>query len=71
MTFPGMDDFPGELHEDLDDARFGTPRDLDADGFVDSNDHALDYAVLPLHIRLEWKGPSGERSLDMSMVLLP
>jgi hypothetical protein len=71
VNFPGMDDFPGELHEDIEDTRFGTPLDLNVDEALDDEDHANDYVVLPVLIRLDWTGISGARHLELSTVLFP
>lgn len=58
-----------ELREDALDARLGMPRDLDLDGVIDAADHAGDYALLPLRVRIEWRGVSGARRLDFETVL--
>jgi type II secretory pathway pseudopilin PulG len=49
--------FPGDsniLREDIDDAILGMPRDLNADGVIDSQDHSGDCLLLPIRIRVEW-----------------
>ena len=51
------------LREDAADASLGLPRDLDADGELDGADHAGDYEILPVEIRLEWKGAAGPQDL--------
>jgi hypothetical protein len=63
--------FPGgsELREDVVDPDLGMPRDLDGDGSVDSADHASDYMILPVRIRVVWQGIDGERSFDLHTVL--
>jgi len=61
----GRIEFPtigGELREDVDDRDLGLPRDLSGDGIEDSADHATDYAILPVRIRIEWSGRSGDRA---------
>lgn len=67
VLFPGAES--GELREDAVDTRMGMPRDLDGDGAIDAGDHADDYTLLPLTLRLEWDGSSGTRSLEMSTIL--
>lgn len=64
--------FPGDgiqLREDVVDEALGMPRDLDGDDDIDGADHAADYTLLPLTLRLEWEGASGTRSLTMTTVL--
>lgn len=64
--------FPGdgvELREDLVDSGLGTPRDLSADGVVDSADHAVDYTILPIVIEVQWLGASGEQGLRITSTL--
>lgn len=64
--FVGEIQFPtigAQLREDLADPSFGTPRDLNADGFVDSVDHATNYRVLPVVLRVRWKGLGPEREI--------
>jgi hypothetical protein len=47
----------------MTDAQLGMPRDLDADGVVDDANHANDYLLLPIRIRIEWisKGTKNAR----------
>lgn len=67
-------DADGELREDLDLPRLGMPRDLTGDeaadpSFLDDLDHAADYRLLPVLVRLEWRGASGDASFEMLTVL--
>jgi len=66
------DGFPGEivlpaqaapLREDANLPELGMPRDLDADGAIDANDHSGNYVLLPVLVRIEWRGATGNRSL--------
>lgn len=59
----------GELREDSADADLGLPRDLDLDGVVDSADHAGDYRVLPVLVRVEWQGKGPARRIDLHTTL--
>jgi len=59
----------GELREDLELARLGMPRDLSGEGDIDALDHAADYRLLPVLVRLEWRGASGDASFEMVTVL--
>lgn len=54
-----------ELRETFADAAMGMPRDLDGDTFVDGDDHAGDYQILPVRVRLEWLGKGGPRVLEV------
>jgi hypothetical protein len=51
------------LREDLVDDSTGMPRDLNLDGLIDGLDHASDYAVVPIVVRLDWQGRGPARSL--------
>jgi hypothetical protein len=64
--------FPGDgfaLREDAVDAELGLPRDLNGDGLVDAMDHSADYAILPVIVRLRWRGESGDRVLEFTTLL--
>ena len=58
------------LREDIKDASLGMPRDLNGDGVIDSENHAGDYVLLPVKVRIDWKGITGERSFEVCTVLL-
>lgn len=61
---------PGSvLREDLADASFGMPRDLNGDGVVDADDHTFDRIVLPVRVRVEWTGRSGDRFVEFTSIL--
>jgi len=57
------------LREDGEFVALGMPRDLDADGEVDDADHAGDYQLLPVMVRLRWQSRSGPRQLEMFTLL--
>ena len=60
-----------ELREDVDDPERGfAPHDLDGDGFVNANDHARDYVVLPVRVSIRWESRSSVRSFDLYTVLV-
>lgn len=61
---------PGTLREDVIDASLGLPRDVNGDGVVDAVDHAGDYVLLPVTIRLDWTGPTGDRSFELDLLLV-
>lgn len=54
-----------QLREDVVDAELGMPRDLNNIVVAgdDLLDHSLDYRVLPMRVRVSWRGVSGERTL--------
>jgi prepilin-type N-terminal cleavage/methylation domain-containing protein len=62
IVFPTVD---GELREDVELAKLGLPRDLSGDREVDSDDHAHDYQILPVQVRITWSGTAGMRTLDV------
>ncbi len=73
---PGEVDFPttaanlNVLREDVVDARFGTPRDLNHDGVVDAANHAHDYQLLPVVVRVRWLGKAGPASYQIRTLLV-
>lgn len=69
VLFPVDGAAPASLFENLDEPSFGLPRDLDADGALDAADHAGDYAVLPVRVRVEWRDRSGNHFVELATVL--
>ena len=67
IEFPS--DAVGQLRENLPTAWARVPRDLNADGAIDGLDHAGDYAVLPIRLVIEWRGPDGVRRLEKVVTL--
>ena len=53
------------LREDAVDTSLGMPRDLNGDKLVDGANHSADYVLLPVHVRIQWKGVSGDTSFDL------
>lgn len=65
LIFPVADGPEGpELREDV------AGRDLNADGIIDSEDHSNDYVILPVTVRVEWKGARGGRQLELQSLLV-
>jgi prepilin-type N-terminal cleavage/methylation domain-containing protein len=58
-----------QLREDVVLPDLGMPRDLNGDGIIDSADHAADYKLLPVLIRLHWKGVGAKRSMVIRTIL--
>ncbi len=67
ITFPVGT--PGELREDVDDARLGMPRDLNGDGVIDAADHSGNYRVLPVRVSVTWRGVRGLRTMTVETML--
>ena len=53
------------LREDVVDVPLGMPRDLNGDAAVDAVGHNGDYLLLPVHVRIEWKGVGGDAAFDL------
>jgi hypothetical protein len=58
-----------QLREDVIDAALGMPRDLNGDGAVDALNHAADYRLLPVRVRVEWQGSGGPRVVDLETMM--
>ncbi len=67
ILFPVSD--AGELREDLELPRVGTPRDLTGEGEIDVFDHSADYRLLPVLVRVEWRGAAGDARFEMGTML--
>lgn len=64
---------PGDgavLDETLDQPQFGLPRDLDGDLEVLPGDCSSDYLVLPVTVRIEWRTKLGDRTMEVSTLLV-
>jgi type II secretory pathway pseudopilin PulG len=69
---PGQIFFPSAgpaLRENAVDATLGMPRDLTGDILIDAADHAADYRVLPVRVRVSWTGKSGPRAVEIQTLL--
>ncbi|HJP03106.1 MAG TPA: prepilin-type N-terminal cleavage/methylation domain-containing protein [Planctomycetota bacterium] len=54
------------LLENVVVAELGLPRDLNGDALIDGEDHAQDYIVLPVSVRLQWTGRGGARTFELT-----
>lgn len=54
-----------QLREDMQEPLLGLPRDLNGDAITDGHDHSGDYAVLPVLVRVRWKGAYGPREIRL------
>lgn len=57
------------LREDATIAELGLPRDLNGDVLIDDRDHAEDYILLPVIVRVTWEGRGGRREIAMPTIL--
>lgn len=58
------------LREDTVAPEYGLPCDLNGDGVIDNKNHAADYKILPLVIRLDWPtADGGTRTVTFSTVI--
>jgi hypothetical protein len=60
---------PLVLQESLNAPDFGLPLVLNADGVLDGDNRAGDYAALPVRVRVEWRGASGNRFIEVQTLL--
>lgn len=70
--FVGQVVLPSEtsyLRENAALTALSMPRDLNGDVMIDGEDHAGDYILLPVLVRIEWDGRVGRRSFEMSTLL--
>jgi len=66
VEFPVLD---MQLREDSVHQQFGMPMDLNGDDAIDSLDHADDYIVLPVCVRVRWAGISGDQVVELYTLL--
>jgi Tfp pilus assembly protein PilV len=73
----GRIEFPvvtSQLRENSTDEMLGMPRDLNGDLLVDTANHAGDYLLLPVRVRVEWASKSGHlgrRSMEFYAMFSP
>jgi hypothetical protein len=58
-----------QLREDYISEDWGMPRDLSGDSIIDDLDHSQDFILLPLTVRLEWRGSFGPRTYQIQTML--
>ena len=59
VLFPTPTLTSSELRENTVDANWGMPRDLNGDGAIDAANHATDYKLLPVRVRVHWQSSNG------------
>jgi len=68
----GLIQFPGngvQLLENVVDVELGMPRDIGGFAGVDANDHKLDYVLLPVLVRVEWRGAAGDAVVTLAATI--
>lgn len=69
ILFPVAAGAPGVLREDQGDDALGMPRDLDGDGAIDAADHSGDYGLLPVVVRVTWRGTKSNGRVELKTLL--
>lgn len=70
IWFPVDPATPEELREDVVDAGLGMPRDLDMVGGVEIGVPKSDvYVILPVRVRVQWRGANGNQAVELETVL--
>jgi prepilin-type N-terminal cleavage/methylation domain-containing protein len=59
-----------QLREDLPNDSLGCPRDLNGDGATDAFDHSGDYQILPVVVRVRWRGTGGAATYELRTSLV-
>lgn len=59
----------GVLREDVVDAALGMPSDLNDDGIIDGLDRSGDYQLLPVLVRVRWRGSAGISKVEFRTLL--
>lgn len=69
IEFPVAAGAPGVLREDVDLPAMGMPRDLNGDNVEDAADHKSDYRMLPVIVRVTWRGRATDSEAVFRTVL--
>ncbi|MBL8858074.1 MAG: prepilin-type N-terminal cleavage/methylation domain-containing protein [Planctomycetes bacterium] len=69
IIFPTLSASPEAIHETVVNAQLGMPRDLNGDGVIDAADHSTDYRVLPVIVRVSWRGVGGDGYYELQTML--
>jgi hypothetical protein len=69
VLFPVTPNVPGELRENLNDLRFSEPRDLNGDGVIDASNHATNYTLIPVVVRVRWRGARGVGTYELKTLI--
>ena len=60
-----------QVREDLQMPELGLPRDLTGSGGWDALDHSLDKQIMPVLVRLRWRGASGISRMEYRTLVAP
>ncbi len=70
IVFPTRAGAPGVLREDVSDPKLGMPHDLNGDGLIDALNHATNYKLLPVLVRVRWQAADGtSASVELKTIL--
>ena len=69
ILFPTAAGAPGILREDVGDQALGMPRDLNGDLAFDALDHSVDYRLLPVVVRVIWRGTKTRGQFELKTLL--
>lgn len=58
-----------QLRENLVNADFGMPADLTGEGTIDAVNHAANYKMLPVIVRVRWRGVGGRGEIEYQTIL--
>ena len=70
IIFPTVGGLGTQLCETFADARFRMPGDLNGDGLAKAGAMTGSYSVLPVRVRVRWRGPTGNSTLELDTVLM-
>ena len=70
IRFPTVGGAGLQLSEAVVDPRWGMPRDLDGDGAETGGALAGAYVILPVRIRIAWRGVGGNQVLEIDDLLV-
>ena len=68
VLFPIFPGNPTQLREDQVNLELGMPRDLNGNG-IDAFNHATDYWILPVIVRVRWRSASGPGIYELKTVI--
>ncbi len=69
VIFPTLPNAPDVLREDVASPELGMPRDLNGDNAIDAANHATDYWMLPVIVRVRWRSASGPGEYELKSVI--
>ena len=58
-----------QLREDVVSHSLGMPRDLNGNGAIDASDHAADYQLLPVLVRVRWRSQGAPMTVELRTIL--